>query len=218
MHKDWYQMTPDERLNVLRQRTAIGDSITLIALRYSTSRGAISGALARAGITTGRPQGRNLETGSSKPKPRPKSTFNDFERNPAKKKALEAKNEKKREAENAKDEQQRVSSLPAWLPVTEQPPRALADLHATRECTWPLWPNGKLAEDLKTRLPEEDPKVYCGGPCIDRDRAYCKVHLRMAYKVLPVLKMPLNGGTHGSETTPADRPEPAERAERRETA
>jgi hypothetical protein len=203
MRKSWEAMTREERLSSLRSGSEAGQTITEMALRYSTSRGAISGALQRAGISVDKRQGRPALTKEELLERRRlrrekenrdnrrvvTTAFNMFARNPDKTRARADKEARQRAIEGAQEERAAVAKLGRWEPLPGSTPRPLGGLHMKRDCTWPLWTDNGLDENNEA-VPDTDPHVFCGEPCPDRNYPYCKTHMRMAFRVMPVLSHP----------------------------
>lgn len=188
----WKAMKRPERIEALKRLIADGHTITEIAERLHASRGAISGMLARAGLTTGNKQPTGLQKVSGVTK---STLFNTFAKNPAKKKARDAKHERQNAAEHAREEQERVKRLGKWEPLAGSYPRALDALNTISECTWPLWHGLPIDEKNPERRPDVDAHQFCGEPCIDYFRPYCRTHTRMAYLVMPEIRHPIQERT-----------------------
>lgn len=195
MRKDWFNMTREERLRALKDAAQAGQTITTMALNFDTSRGAISGALQRAGITLGRPpQSQSYKAVKSRQYREKKAgvvttTFNAIARNPEKTKAREAKEARQRAATTEAAERAATKDQKPWEPLPGSRPRPMEELHLSRECNWPLWADNGVDENNQA-VPDTQPHIFCGEPCVDRDYPYCKAHLRAAFVVLPPLLKP----------------------------
>ncbi len=163
-------MTREARLKALNAGVAECATLDGLAQQYDTTRGTISGALHRAGLSLAKPLSTLPKTVQRREAKHRRMGFNS-ERAPPREKRKPSNHLVAVPVEDKKE----VKKLPAWEPLVGSRPRHLEHLDTATECCWPCWDS------------DNEPRIYC-GEIREPSSRYCPTHALMAFDKLPLVR------------------------------